>query len=94
MKAPKGDSGGGGIQTSQNSTTRKNVKKITLGLRGLTAKIQRASKLHKKVSDMKKEDIKKLLVEKGILKEGKKDPPELLMKQMYSDYLILTSRGL
>ena len=43
---------------------------------------------------MKKEEVKKLLVEKGILKAGKKDPPEALMKQMYSDYLILTSRGL
>ena len=90
MKAPKGE----GIQTSQSSTTRKNLKKITLGLRGLTVKIQRASKLHKKVGDMKKEDVKKVLVEKGILKAGKKDPPESLMKQMYSDYLILTSKGL
>lgn len=90
MKAPKGE----GIQTSQSSTTRKNLKKITLGLRGLTVKIQRASKLHKKVGDMKKEDVKKVLVEKGILKAGKKDPPESLMRQMYSDYLILTSKGL
>ena len=90
MKAPKGE----GIQTSQSSTTRKNLKKITLGLRGLTVKIQRASKLHKKVGDMKKEDVKKVLIEKGILKAGKKDPPESLMKQMYSDYLILTSKGL
>ncbi len=90
MKAPKGE----GIQTSQTNSTRKNLKKITLGLRGLTVKIQRASKLHKKVSDMKKEDVKKVLVEKGILKAGKKDPPESLMRQMYSDYLILTSKGL
>jgi hypothetical protein len=90
MKAPKGE----GIQTSQTNSTRKNLKKITLGLRGLTVKIQRASKLHKKVGDMKKEDVKKVLVEKGILKAGKKDPPESLMRQMYSDYLILTSKGL
>lgn len=90
MKAPKG----GDAASKQQQPTRKNVRKITLGLRGLTAKINRAKKLHKRVEDMKKEDIKKLLEEKKILKPGKKEPPEALMRQMYSDYLILTSKGL
>lgn len=81
-------------QSAQEKPTRKNVRKITLGLRGLTVKINRAKNIHKKVGDMKKDDIRKLLVEKGILKVGKKDPPEGLMRQMYSDYLILTSKGL
>jgi len=81
-------------QGAQEKPTRKNVRKITLGLRGLTVKINRAKNIHKKVGDMKKDDIRKLLVEKGILKAGKKDPPEALMRQMYSDYLILTSKGL
>ena len=81
-------------QAAQEKPTRKNVRKITLGLRGLTVKINRAKNIHKKVGDMKKDDIRKLLVEKGILKVGKKDPPEDLMRQMYSDYLILTSKGL
>jgi len=81
-------------QQHQEKPTRKNVRKITLGLRGLTVKINRAKRLHKKVGDMKKDDVRKLLIEKGILKAGKKDPPEALMRQMYSDYLILTSKGL
>ena len=88
MKAPKGQ------KPKEQAQTRKNVRKITLGLRGLTIKIERATKLHKKVKDMKVEDVKKLLVEKGILKEGKKNLPEALIRQMYSDYLILTSKGL
>lgn len=91
MKAPKGHLK---QQTPTTTQTRKNVKKLTLGLRNLTVKIQRATKLHKKVGTMKKEDVKKLLVEKGIIKPGRKDPPEALMRQMYSDYLILTSKGL
>jgi len=91
MKAPKGHLKQQAPATTQ---TRKNVKKLTLGLRNLTVKIQRATKLHKKVGTMKKEDVKKLLVEKGIIKPGRKDPPEALMRQMYSDYLILTSKGL
>ena len=81
-------------QQHQEKPTRKNVRKITLGLRGLTVKINRAKRLHKKVGDMKKDDVRKLLIEKGILKAGKKEPPEALMRQMYSDYLILTSKGL
>ena len=74
--------------------TRKAVRKIKLGLRGLTTKIHRATRIHKRVKDMKKEDIEQLLKEKGLLKTGKKAPPEALMRQMYSDYLLLTSRGL
>lgn len=74
--------------------TRKAVRKIKLGLRGLTTKIHRATRIHKRVKDMKKEDIEQLLKEKGLLKAGKKAPPEALMRQMYSDYLLLTSRGL
>ena len=80
--------------TTKQQPTRKNIRKITLGLRGLTAKINRAKKLHKRVEDMKKEDIKKILEEKKILKPGKKEPPEALMRQIYSDYLILTSKGI
>ena len=74
--------------------TRKAVRKIKLGLRGLTTKIHRATRLHKKVKEMKKEDVEQLLKEKGLLKAGKKAPPEALMRQMYADYLMLTSRGL
>jgi len=93
MKGPKQ----GGVTTTQTlPQTRKKVRKITLGLRGLTSKIHKAQKIHKKVEDMKKDEVKKLLVEKGIIKNknGKKDPPEALMRQMYSDYLLLTTKGL
>lgn len=80
--------------TTNPEKTRKAVRKIKLGLRGLTTKIHRATRLHKKVKEMKKEDIEQLLKEKGLLKAGKKAPPEALMRQMYADYLMLTSRGL
>jgi hypothetical protein len=80
--------------TANPDKTRKAVRKIKLGLRGLTTKIHRATRLHKKVKEMKKEDIEQLLKEKGLLKTGKKAPPEALMRQMYADYLMLTSRGL
>ena len=95
MKGPK-TSTGGIVTTQTQPQTRKKVRKITLGLRGLTAKIHKAQKLHKRVEDMKKDEVKKLLVEKGIIKNknGKKDPPEALMRQMYSDYLLLTTKGL
>ena len=80
--------------TTNPEKTRKAVRKIKLGLRGLTTKIHRATRLHKKVKEMKKEDIEQLLKDKGLLKAGKKAPPEALMRQMYADYLMLTSRGL
>jgi len=80
--------------TAVPDKTRKAVRKIKLGLRGFTTKIHRATRLHKKVKEMKKEDIEQLLKEKGLLKAGKKAPPEALMRQMYADYLMLTSRGL
>jgi hypothetical protein len=43
---------------------------------------------------MKKDEVKALLLEKGLLKPGKKDPPESLMRQMYSDYLLITTKGM
>jgi hypothetical protein len=89
LKAPKQ-----ATTTAIPEKTRKAVRKIKLGLRGLTTKIHRATRIHKRVKDMKKEDIEQLLKEKGLLKAGKKAPPEALMRQMYSDYLLLTSRGL
>lgn len=90
MKGPKG------IPAKTMSVTKKTTshRKITLGLRGLTARIHKAKKIHKNVEDMKKDEVKKLLVEKGIIKGTKKDPPEALMRQMYADYLLLTTKGL
>ena len=83
-----------GGATSAHSHTRKNVRKITLGLRSLTLKINKAKRIHKKVEEMKKDEVKALLLEKGLLKPGKKDPPESLMRQMYSDYLLITTKGM
>uniref|UniRef100_A0A6C0IC42 Uncharacterized protein n=1 Tax=viral metagenome TaxID=1070528 RepID=A0A6C0IC42_9ZZZZ len=90
----KGPKQAAAAATAVPDKTRKAVRKIKLGLRGLTTKIHRATRLHKKVKEMKKEDIEQLLKEKGLLKAGKKAPPEALMRQMYADYLMLTSRGL
>jgi hypothetical protein len=90
----KGPKQAAAAATAVPDKTRKAVRKIKLGLRGLTTKIHRATRLHKKVKEMKKEDIEQLLKDKGLLKSGKKAPPEALMRQMYADYLMLTSRGL
>jgi len=90
----KGPKQAAAATTTNPEKTRKAVRKIKLGLRGLTTKIHRATRLHKKVKEMKKEDIEQLLKDKGLLKYGKKAPPEALMRQMYADYLMLTSRGL
>ena len=90
----KGPKQAAAATTTNPEKTRKAVRKIKLGLRGLTTKIHRATRLHKKVKEMKKEDIEQLLKDKGLLKAGKKAPPEALMRQMYADYLMLTSRGL
>lgn len=94
LKGPKVSTATSGGASSSQSHTRKNVRKITLGLRSLTLKINKAKRIHKKVEEMKKDEVKALLLEKGLLKKDKKDPPESLMRQMYSDYLLITTKGM
>lgn len=73
--------------------TRKVAKKIRMSISSLSNRFTRAQKIRKESKDMKMEDIKKVLKQANLIKETTKAPDNIL-RQMYSDYLLLKNRAL
>lgn len=81
------------LKRKQTAAT-KVPRKIFLATKNLTVKINRAKKLHLQANTMKIEDVRQQLQERGLLRSGKKDMPEKMLREMYSDVLLLTESSL
>ena len=71
----------------------KTAKKVQVSLKGLTKKMSKAKKIHHKVSKNSLEDVKKELVAAGLIKADSKAPEDIL-RQMYTDFMVLKKRAL
>jgi hypothetical protein len=72
---------------------RKTVKKVNVSLSGLTRKLHRANKIQHSIKKTKLEDIKAALVKAELVKSDTKAPEDVL-RQMYSDYMVLKRKAL
>lgn len=73
--------------------TRKVAKKIRMSLGGLGKRVNRANTIRNDAKKQKIEDVKKTLVEAKLIKSDSK-APETVLRQMYSDYMMLKNRAL
>lgn len=72
--------------------TRK-VRKITLGVSSLHKRMTRANKVHKKMKEMKIDDLKKELINKKLIKPTSK-APESILRQIAADAQIVAGKAL
>ncbi len=79
--------------TSQASKTRKVARKIRMSLNGFGKRVTRANTIRVDAKKQKLEDVKKTLVEAKLIKTDSK-APEGVLRQMYSDYMMLKNRAL
>ncbi len=73
--------------------TRKVAKKIRMSLGGLGKRVNRANTIRIDAKKQKIEDVKKTLVDAKLIK-GDSKAPESVLRQMYSDYMMLKNRAL
>jgi hypothetical protein len=73
--------------------TRKIAKKIRMSISSLSNRMTRAHKIRKESKEMPIEKIKETLKNANLIKETTKAPDSIL-RQMYSDYLLLKNRAL
>ena len=76
----------------KNSGTRK-VRKITLCVSSLHKRMTRANKVHKKMKEMKIDDLKKELINKKLIKPTSK-APESILRQIAADAQIVAGKAL
>ena len=82
------------VSTSGTSgKTRKMAKKIRMSLNGFGKRVTRANSIRVEAKKSSVEDLKKTLVEAKLIKTGSK-APESVLRQMYSDYMMLKNRAL
>lgn len=73
--------------------TRKIAKKIRMSLNGFGKRVTRANTIRVEAKKHRLEDVKKSLVEAKLVKADTK-APEGVLRQMYSDYMMLKNRAL
>jgi hypothetical protein len=71
----------------------KTAKKVHVSLSGLGKKLRNAKTIRHRISKNSFEEIKKELVKANLIKEDSK-APEAILRQMYSDYMVLKKRAL
>ncbi len=76
-----------------STKTRKVAKKIRMSISSLSNRMTRAHKIRKESKEMPIEKIKEALKNAHLIKETTKAPDSIL-RQMYSDYLLLKNRAL
>jgi len=66
-------------------------RKINLTIKSTANSKHQQQIVHKKVASMSLEKVKEMLLKKGVLAEKKKKffPPESMMRQMLTDFLML-----
>ena len=78
---------------SNNKKTRKSSKKILFSLKNLRKKLSTAKTIKKHSEEKSLEEIKKILVEAKLIKDGSK-APEAMIRQIYNDYMAMKHRAL
>jgi hypothetical protein len=76
-----------------SNKTRKVAKKIRMSISSLSNRMTRAHKIRKESKEMPIEKIKEALMNAHLIKDTTKAPDSIL-RQMYSDYLLLKNRAL
>ena len=79
--------------TTALSKTRKVAKKIRMSVTSLSKRITRAAKIRKDSKILPLDEIKKTLKLNSLIKETTK-APEAVLRQMYSDFLLLKKKAL
>jgi hypothetical protein len=79
--------------TTALSKTRKVAKKIRMSVSSLSKRMTRATKIRKDSKSLPIDDIKKTLKLNSLIKETTK-APEAILRQMYSDFLLLKKKAL
>lgn len=77
------------VQTRKNKAARK----VRVSMVSLSRKIHRATDIRKKASEDKIEEIKKALQKAELIKADSK-APEIMLRQMYADFMMLKKRAL
>ena len=75
------------------SVKRKTAKKFRVNISGLGNKLHKAKTIRKRASHKDLAEIKKDLVKAKLIKEDSKAPEEII-RQIYSDYMVLKKRAL
>uniref|UniRef100_A0A6C0D7U8 Uncharacterized protein n=1 Tax=viral metagenome TaxID=1070528 RepID=A0A6C0D7U8_9ZZZZ len=81
------------LETTSNKKTRKSSKKILFSLKNLRKKLSTAKTIKKHSEEKPLEEIKKILVQAKLIKEGSK-APESMIRQIYNDYMSLKHKAL
>ena len=73
--------------------TKRKTRKIILGLKAMEHRMTRAKKISQRMKEMPIEQLKKQLVEQGLIKAGSK-APESILRQIAADAQIVGGNGL
>ena len=84
---------GGAPITHLGSKTRKVAKKIRMSLGGFGKRVTRANSIRHDAKRQSLESVKKTLQDAKLIKADSK-APESVLRQMYSDYMMLKNRAL
>lgn len=76
-----------------NKKTRKSSKKILFSLKNLSKKLNKAKTIKKYSEEKSLDEIKKILVQAKLIKDGSK-APESMIRQIYNDYMMLKHKAL
>lgn len=77
----------------ERAAHKKTAKKVHVNLHGLTRKVHKAKKIENKATETTVADIKSELVKAGLVKAETK-APESVLRQIYSDLMVLKKRAL
>jgi hypothetical protein len=72
---------------------KKTAKKVHVNLKGLTRKVHKAKTIETKATETSLSDVKDTLVKAGLIKAETK-APESVLRQIYSDLMVLKKRAL
>jgi hypothetical protein len=84
---------GKGSKASTHTRKNKIARKVRVSMVALSRKIGKAKDIRAKASGDKIEDIKKALQKAGLIKAESK-APEIMLRQMYADFMMLKKRAL
>jgi len=79
--------------TFAKGQTKRKTRKIILGLKAMEHRMTRAKKISQRMKEMPIEQLKKQLVEQGLIKVGSK-APESILRQIAADAQIVGGNGL
>jgi hypothetical protein len=81
------------IAHTAHPVKRKTAKKIRVNISGLGNKLHKAKTIRKRASHKDLAEVKKDLVKAKLIKDDSKAPEEII-RQIYSDYMVLKKRAL